>query len=86
VDDVSVSADELIFEWRGASATDRVRLSVVDLDRPDQPLLEREVTGARYEPTADERRRFRSGQSVHWYLERRSGSGGPSPAARFRVR
>jgi hypothetical protein len=86
VDDVSISADELTFEWRGASATDRVRLNVVDLDQPDQPLIEREVTGSRYEPTADERRRFRSGQSVHWYLERRSGSGGPSPTARFRVR
>jgi hypothetical protein len=86
VDDVAVSADDLIFEWRGASATDRVRLNVVDLDRPDQPLIEREVTGSRYEPTPDERRRFQSGQSVHWYVERRSGSGGPSPTGRFRVR
>ena len=86
VDDVSISADELTFEWRGASATDRVRLNVVDLDQPDQPLIEREITGSRYEPTVDERRRFRSGQSVHWYLEPRSGSGGPSPTARFRVR
>jgi hypothetical protein len=86
VDDVFISADELTFEWRGSSATDRVRLNVVDLDRPDEPLIEREVTGSRYEPTPDERRRFRSGRSVHWYLERRSGSGGPSPTARFRVR
>jgi hypothetical protein len=82
----SVSADELSFEWRGASATDRVRLNVVDLDRPDQPLIEREVTGSRYEPTPEERRRFRPGQSVHWYLEARGGSGGPSAAASFRVR
>jgi len=84
--DVSVSVDELSFEWRGASATDRVRLNVVDLERPDQPLIEREVAGSRYEPTPDERRRFRSGQSLHWYLEARGGSGGPSAAASFRVR
>jgi predicted anti-sigma-YlaC factor YlaD len=84
--DASISADELTFEWRGASAADRVRLNVVDLDRPDQPLIEREVTGPRYAPTAEERRRFRSGQSVHWYIEPRSGGGGPSATARFRVR
>ena len=84
--DESISADELAFEWRGASATDRVRLNVVDLDRPDQPLIEREVTGSRYEPTPEERRRFRPGQSVHWYVEARGGSGGASAAASFRVR
>jgi hypothetical protein len=84
--DVSVSAEEISFEWQGASATDRVRLNVVDLDRPDQPLIEREVTGVRYEPTPDERRSFRPGQTVHWYIEARGGSGGPSAAASFRVR
>ena len=84
--DVTVSVEEISFEWRGASATDRVRLNVVDLDRPDQPLIEREVTGSRYEPTADERRRFRPGQSVYWYVEARGGSGGSSAAGRFRVR
>ena len=84
--DVSVPVDEISFEWQGASATDRVRLNVVDLDRPDQPLIEREVTGSRYEPTPEERRRFRPGQSVHWYVEGRGGSGGSSAAASFRVR
>jgi predicted anti-sigma-YlaC factor YlaD len=84
--DVSVSVDELSFEWRGTSADDRVRLNVVDLDRADEPLIEREVTGSRYEPTPEERRRFRSGQSLHWYVEARSGAGGTSPAASFRVR
>jgi hypothetical protein len=84
--DVSVSVDELSFEWQGASATDRVRLNVVDLDHPEQPLIERDVTGSRYQPTAEERRRFRPGQSVHWYLEPRGGSSRPSAAASFRVR
>jgi hypothetical protein len=83
---VSVSVDELAFEWEGSSTNDRVRLNVVDLDRPDQPLIEREVAGSRYEPTPEERRRFRPGQSVHWYLEPRGGSGAPSAAASFRVR
>jgi predicted anti-sigma-YlaC factor YlaD len=84
--DVSVAPAEIIFEWQGTSATDRVRLNVVDLDRADQPLIEREVTGSRYEPTPEERSRFRSGQSLHWYVEGRGGAVGTSPAARFRVR
>lgn len=82
--DTTVSIDELVFEWQ--STTDRVRLNVVDLDRADVPLIEREVTGSRYEPTAEERQRFRSGQSLHWYVEARGGPGGTSPAASFRVR
>jgi hypothetical protein len=82
--DTTVSIDELVFEWRGA--TDRVRLNVVDLERADAPLIEREVTGSRYEPTPEERSRFRSGQSLHWYVEARGGPGGTSPAASFRVR
>jgi hypothetical protein len=84
--DVSISVEELSFEWQGASATDRVRLNVVDLDRPEEPLIEREVTGSRYEPTPEERRRFRPGQSVHWYVEGRGGSGAPSAAVSFQVR
>jgi hypothetical protein len=81
--DTTVSVDELAFEWQGA---DRVRLNVVELNRADAPLIDREVTGSRYEPTAEERRRFRSGQSLHWFVEARGGPGGTSPAARFRVR
>lgn len=57
--DASVSADELAFEWKGTSNDDRVRLHVVDLDNPGQPLIERDVAGSRYTPTAEERRRFR---------------------------
>jgi hypothetical protein len=51
--DTDVSADNLTFEWTGVSAEARVRLNVTDLDRPDEPLIEREVTGTRYSPTAE---------------------------------
>jgi hypothetical protein len=85
--DVAVTPDELTFEWQGTSGTDRVRLNVVSIDRPGEPLIDREVTGSRYEPTSEERRRFQPGQSLHWYVEARGGTaGGTSPAARFRVR
>ncbi len=80
---VSVSSADLVFEWRGPSATDRVRLNVIDLDRADAPLIDRDVTGSRYEPTPEERSRFRSSQSVHWYIQAGSET---SPAASFRVR
>ena len=76
--DVSVSPSEIVFEWRGGSATDRVRLNVVELERADAPMIDREVTGSRYEPTPEERSRFRSGQSVYWYVEARGRSGGTS--------
>jgi hypothetical protein len=82
--DTTVSIDDLVFEWRGPA--DRVRLNVVDLDRAETPVIEREVTGSRYAPTPEERSRFRTGQSLHWYVEARSGPGGTSPAASFRVR
>lgn len=80
---VSVSPGDLAFEWRGTSAADRVRLNVIDLDRADAPLIDRDVSGSRYEPTSEERSRFRSGQSVHWYIQVGSET---SPAASFRVR
>lgn len=83
--DESVTADALAFEWSGTPPDGRVRLNVVDLDRPAEPLIEREVSGTRYEPTPEERGRFRPGQSLHWYVEARGGAGGTSPAARFRV-
>lgn len=84
--DVSVVASELTFEWTGTSTGDRVRLNVVDLEKPGDPLIEREVEGSRYVPTLEERQRFRPGQSVHWYVEALGGHAGTSPAARFRVR
>jgi hypothetical protein len=85
--DVEVSLDELTFEWSGVSAEARVRLNVADLDRPGEPLIEREVVGVRYSPSAEERRRFQPGQTIYWYVELREASAaGSSPAARFRVR
>jgi hypothetical protein len=85
--DVTVSVETLSFEWTGAPADARVRLNVLSLDRPGEPIIEREVTGSRYEPTAAERSRFRSGESVRWYVELLGPrGGGPSPAARFSVR
>jgi hypothetical protein len=85
--DTVVSADELTFEWKGTAAGDRVRLNVVDLGNPGEPLIEHEVAGSRYDPTPEERRRFRPGHTVHWYIEvRNRASAGPSPAASFRVR
>jgi hypothetical protein len=84
--DVAVSVDELTFEWKGTAGVDRVRLNVVDLDRAGEPLIEREVSGSQYQPSPEERRRFRPGQSLHWYVELLGGPGGTSPAARFRVR
>jgi hypothetical protein len=85
--DVAVSADELTFEWTGPTGEERVRLTVVDLDRPAEPLIDRDVVGSRYEPLPEERRRFQPGQALHWYVELRGAAGAvTSPAARFRVR
>lgn len=85
--DVAVAIDELTFEWTGLATGVGVRLTVVDLDRPAEPLIDRDVEGSRYEPLPEERRRFQPGQSLHWYVEVRGGTGaGTSPAARFRVR
>lgn len=82
---VTVPVEKLTFEWKLTSANARVRLNVVDLDRAGEPLIEREVIGLGYEPSADEKRRFRSGQSVHWYVENLSAPGGSSATARFTV-
>jgi len=81
--DTTVAIDALVFEWKGEAA--RVRLNVVDLARADAPVIQRELTGSRYEPTAEERGRFSSGQSLYWFVEAIGGTGGTSPAARFRV-
>ena len=85
--DAVVAPDEVTFEWSGAPAGARLRLNVVNLDRPDAPLIERDVTGSRYQPSAEERARFQSGQSLHWLVELLdAGGAGTSPTSRFRVR
>jgi hypothetical protein len=85
--DQTVAAGELTFEWKGTGDGERVRLTVVDLGRPSEPLIDREVAGTRYEPLPEERARLQPGQSLHWYVEVRGGGATrTSPAARFRVR
>jgi predicted anti-sigma-YlaC factor YlaD len=86
--DTTVSAQELGFEWRAESGVDRLRLRVVAIDDPAKPLIERDVSGTRYEPAADERSRLQPGSELHWFIEYREGgtATGISPAARFRVR
>jgi hypothetical protein len=86
--DSTVPSQDLAFEWTAASGLDRLRLHVVAIDDPATPLIDREVSGTRYEPTADERRRLQPGKELHWFVEYRGGgtAAGTSPAARFRVR
>lgn len=86
--DSTVSAQDLAFEWRANTGVDRFRLHVIAIDDPARPLIEREVSGTRYEPTQDERSRLQPGRELHWFIEYR-GAGtatGTSPAARFRLR
>jgi len=84
----TLDLDSLVFEWTATPAAGALRLHVVSLDDAATPLIERDVSGARYEPSADERRRFQPGRDYHWFLEYRgAGAGaGTSAAARFRVR
>jgi hypothetical protein len=86
--DATVSATDLAFEWTTGSGVDRLRLHVVAIDDPSKPLIDRDVTGTRYEPTADERSRLQSGRELHWFIEYRDSATatGTSPAAGFRVR
>jgi hypothetical protein len=86
--DETVAADTLAFEWTAAPNAGTLRLSAVALDDPGTPLIDRDVTGTRYTPTADERSRFRAGREYHWFLEYRGGGAGAgtSAAARFRLR
>jgi hypothetical protein len=86
--DATVSAPDLTFEWSAAAGIDRLRLHVVAIDDPAKPLIDREVSGTRYEPTADERSHLPSGSDLHWFIEYRDAATatGTSPAARFRLR
>ena len=85
--DSSVAVQDLVFEWKANAGVDRVRLFVVAIDDPAKPLIDREVTGSRYEPASEERSRLQSGRELHWFLEYRDGTAtATSPSARFRPR
>lgn len=81
----SVTVRDLTFEWKPDAGVEVVRLTVTTLDGAATPLIEREVTGTHYAPTAEERGRLRPGQPIHWFVDYREagGSTGTSPAARF---
>jgi hypothetical protein len=83
-----VDVQELVFEWTAAPGIDRFRLTVVAIDQPSTPLIDRDVTGTRYAPTDEERKRLHAGQSLHWFVEYRGANGvtGTSPAVRFSLR
>jgi hypothetical protein len=85
--DTTTSVADLAFEWRAEPGVDRLRLHLVSIDAPEKPLIDREVSGTRYEPTADERAQLQPGRELHWFIEYREGGAttGTSPAASFRV-
>jgi hypothetical protein len=84
--DETMPAAAVSFEWK--RTTESTRLVVIDVAEPQKPVIDREVAGERYEPTADERKRFVTGRSYHWYVEARGsqGRGRASAAAQFEVR
>jgi hypothetical protein len=86
--DSTVPVRDLTFEWKTDRGADRFRLTVVAIDAPARPLIDREVTGTQYVPADDERRQLPQGQPLHWFIEYRDASGviGTSPAARFTLR
>ncbi len=86
--DATIARDALTFEWTAGATAGPLRLVVLALDDAGAPLIDRDVSGARYEPTPDERGRFVSGREYHWFVEYRgAGAGaGTSASARFRVR
>jgi hypothetical protein len=85
--DTDVAIDAFTFEWTAATTAGPLRLVVMALDEP-APLVDRDVSGTRYAPTPDERRRFAAGREYHWFVEYRGAGAGPgtSASARFRVR
>jgi hypothetical protein len=86
--DVEIRTPDLAFEWKAEAGVDRIRLTVIAIDAPAKPLIDREVTGSRYVPTDDERGRLPAGQPLHWFIDYRDASGatGTTPATRFSVR
>jgi hypothetical protein len=86
--DADVPAQDLAFEWKADPSVDRIRLTVIAIDEPATPLIDREVSGSRYAPTEDERGRLRTARPLHWFIEYRDAGGvsGTSPSARFTLR
>ncbi len=84
----TIAAQDVVFEWKAERAVDRFRITIVAIDAPGTPLIDREVSGTRYTPTEEERARLRPGQALHWFVEYRDAGGvvATSPAARFTVR
>lgn len=84
----SVSIDALAFTWTAEPGAGALRLVVMALDDAGAPLVDREVSGTRYAPAAEERQRFQAGREYHWFVEYRgAGAGaGTSASARFRIR
>lgn len=84
--DITVALDTLVFEWTASAGAGSLRLFAVALDDAGTPIIDRDVAGTRYEPTAEERGRFQPGREYHWFLEYRGGAGGgTSASARFRL-
>jgi hypothetical protein len=86
--DVTIPAQDLIFEWQANAELDGGRVNVVDLTAPDAPLIRRDVRGVRYEPSAEERRRLPAGRELRWFVEYQDSRGVTvtSAAGRFTLR
>jgi hypothetical protein len=86
--DATVAVQDLVFEWKAEPGADRFHLTIVAIDEPGKPLIDREVSGNQYTPTDEERARLRPGRALHWFVEYRDPGGGTgtSPAARFTLR
>jgi hypothetical protein len=85
---VTIPAQDLVFEWKTSAELDRGRLNVFDLAAPGEPLIRRDVTAIRYEPTAEERRRLPTGRELRWFVEYQDSRGVTitSAAGRFTLR
>jgi hypothetical protein len=85
--DATAAIGTLAFEWTAQASAGPLRLVVIALDDAGAPIIDRDVTGTRYAPTADERGRLRAGREYHWFVEYRgAGAGaGVSASARFRI-
>jgi hypothetical protein len=86
--DATLSAQDLVFEWTTSAELDRGRLNVFDVAAPGEPLIRREVTTRRYQPTPEERQRLTAGRALRWFVEYQDSRGVTvtSAAARFTLR